>query len=367
MATWSRLYGSTRRRYRTGWWDARAERATVAPASQESAITDPYPLLFEPILKEKVWGGDRLARYGKDVTRGARIGESWEVADLAATAPSGGGGGSARSSIVNGPMGGRTLHDAVRRWGPDLLGAGWTGTTAFPLLVKLIDAREPLSIQVHPTPAYAQRHPEAHVKTESWYVLAADPGAHLLIGARPGVEAERIAAAPAELPELMQPVPAHAGDCHHIPSGTVHAIGGGITLAEIQTASDTTFRLYDWAGELGRDGRPLHLTEALEALTLDEPPPPVRLGDGERLRTLVTTDAYTLTAWRLPPEPRPFRPAAATVLLVTSGLAAVTTGAGWSSTLAAGATILVPAGCRVELSSPDDALVLTATLGGSGS
>jgi hypothetical protein len=130
--------------------------------------------VFEPILLEKVWGGRRLERYGKKLPPGKLIGESWEVADLPATSESGAGGGPARSVIANGALAGRTLHDALELWGEGLLGPKppWPGG-AYPLLVKFLDARENLSVQVHPSPAYAAAHPGAHLKTECWYVLQA--------------------------------------------------------------------------------------------------------------------------------------------------------------------------------------------------
>jgi mannose-6-phosphate isomerase len=244
--------------------------------------TAPYPLLLEPILMEKVWGGRRLEKLGKRLAPGALVGESWELADLASTSPSGGGGGAARSVIANGPLAGRTLHDALGLWGSDLLGRGAPtfaepkvgGTGRYPLLVKFLDARENLSVQVHPSPAYAATNPEAHLKTECWYILDAAPGSVIYKGIRAGVTRERFARdieAGTVVDDLIA-VPATPGECHTLPSGTVHALGAGVLVAEVQTPSDTTFRVYDW----GRKGRALHVDEALACIDFGPAPAAVR-------------------------------------------------------------------------------------------
>ncbi len=207
---------------------------------------EPYVLTFEPILKEKVWGGRRLGGLGKALPAGAMVGESWEVADLASTSEGGGGGGAARSVIREGALAGRTLHDAMRLWSPWLMADG-----GFPLLVKFLDAREHLSVQVHPSPEYARAHPDAHLKTECWYVMEAVPGSVIYKGVKPGVTRERFEAALRAgrgegVVELLDAVPAIVGECHNLPSGTVHALGAGVLVAEVQTPSDTTFRVYYW-------------------------------------------------------------------------------------------------------------------------
>jgi mannose-6-phosphate isomerase len=159
-------------------------------------MTKPYPLTFSPILLAKVWGGDRLARFGKPIRPGDTIGESWEIADLADTAASGAGGGAQRSVIAAGALAGRTLADALREWGPALLGAARPAEGGgFPLLVKLLDARENLSVQVHPSPAYARAHAGARLKTECWYILDSQPGSVIYKGVRPGIDRARFAAA----------------------------------------------------------------------------------------------------------------------------------------------------------------------------
>ena len=243
-------------------------------------MSKPYPIVFEPILKPKVWGGHRLAGYGKLLPTDQPFGESWELADLASTSSSGGGGEAEHSVIVNGELEGKTIQDAISLWADDLLGdAKLTTEGGFPLLVKYLDAREHLSVQVHPSPAYAKAHPQAHLKTESWFVLEAEPDAEgnppmIYKGFQEGVTKDDLAKAIADgtVPSIMRKELAVAGQCHTLPSGTVHALGAGVLVAEIQTPSDTTFRVYDWAKEYGREGRELHIEQAVECASFEHPP-----------------------------------------------------------------------------------------------
>jgi mannose-6-phosphate isomerase len=302
----------------------------------------PYPLELEPILKSKVWGGRRLTAFGKDVDATATVGESWEVADLPATSPSGGGGGAARSRIVDGPLAGQTLGDALRLWQGALVGQRWAGEPDFPLLVKYLDAREPLSVQVHPTPAYAAAHPGTHVKEESWYIIEADPDAVLYLGLQPGVDRDDLAAAirAGRPTDVLRSVPAMAGDCHHLPSGTVHALGAGIVVAEVQSPSDTTFRLYDWNAEYGRQPRALHIESALDTLLLDPPPAPVSLPPHGGSIDLATTYRYALRGVQGVAEAS-LGADRCSVVMVVDGSARVTDAAG-SRVLARGSTLVVP-------------------------
>jgi mannose-6-phosphate isomerase len=230
----------------------------------------PYPLLFHPILKQRVWGGRSLAALGKPLPRGTAIGESWEVADLPETIEGG------RSTIANGPLAGRTLREAIAEHREAILGAAkLTPEGGFPLLIKYLDARENLSVQVHPDEAYVARHPEAHLKSEAWIIMSAEPGAVIYKGVKPEVTREQFAhhlESERVIDDLVA-VPVAPGECHYLPSGTCHALGGGIVAAEIQTPSDTTFRVYDW----GRQGRELHVEQALECIRFGrssaEPPP----------------------------------------------------------------------------------------------
>lgn len=238
-------------------------------AAEHSA--DLYPLVLAPILMSKVWGGDRLRRFGKSVSSGAMIGESWELADLAATSASGGGGGAAQSIVMNGRWQGLSLRHVMQQWGSAGAGSLVLGAEgAFPLLVKFLDARENLSVQVHPSAAYAQAHAGAYLKTECWFILDAEPGSVIYKGVKPGVtramfESTLRQGDGAGVVDLMQAIPAVAGECHTLPSGTVHALGAGVLVAEVQTPSDTTFRVYDW----GRTGRELHIAQSMECIAFE--------------------------------------------------------------------------------------------------
>jgi mannose-6-phosphate isomerase len=228
-------------------------------------MPEPTPLRFVSQLLPKVWGGDRLRRYGKPVEIGSRIGESWVLADLPATSPSGGGGEARQSVVLDGPYAGQTIGRVLGELGTRFLGnTKLADDGTFPLLVKLLDARENLSVQVHPSPAYARAHAGAHLKTESWLVLEAEPGAKIYAGLRDGVTLDALARSIGEgsVPSLLRQIDARAGMLVHLPSGLVHALGAGVLVAEVQTASDTTFRIFDW----GRTERPLHIEQALECV-----------------------------------------------------------------------------------------------------
>ncbi|MFT4745730.1 MAG: mannose-6-phosphate isomerase [Nitriliruptoraceae bacterium] len=220
------------------------------------------PLTFTPRLVAKPWGGDRLRALGRDVPVGAQVGESWEVADLPddATTVS-----DPVSRVADGPLAGLSLGDLLLRDRDGLLGASAPSPSGrFPLLVKLLDARETLSVQVHPPLSIAA---DAH-KTETWVVLAAEPGAHLLLGVRDGVTADAVAAAAgsASLVPLLGRVAVVAGDVVHVPAGVIHALGAGVLVAEVQTPSDVTYRLYDWAEDGPDRSRRLHVPQAMESI-----------------------------------------------------------------------------------------------------
>lgn len=238
-------------------------------SSAASPDSRPYPLVLRPVLLEKVWGGRRLSTLGKPLaSTTGKYGESWELADMPSTSASGAGGGAVRSIIANGPLAGRTLHDAFEQWGTRLLPSGpGTRRTDFPLLIKFLDASENLSVQVHPSPAFARTHTGANLKTECWYIMHAEPGAVIYKGIKPGVtraDFERMARAnDRAMIDALVAVPAVSGECHNLPSGTLHALGAGVLVAEVQTPSDTTFRCYDW----GRVGRELHVDQTLACIS----------------------------------------------------------------------------------------------------
>ncbi len=315
-------------------------------------MTALYPLRFAPILLSKVWGGDRLARFGKSVPPGASIGESWEVADLDSTSAGGAGGGAQRSTILAGALAGKTLRDAATAWGSSLLGRARPGPGgAFPLLVKFLDARENLSVQVHPSPAYAASHPGAHLKTESWYVLAAEPGSVIYKGLRPGITRETFERHVREgsVAEDLLAVPAVVGECHTLPSGTCHALGAGVLVAEVQTPSDTTFRVFDW----GRAGRELHVRESLECIHWGPAPQAIRLPSPTGgVGPPAATEFYTLRHAHLSNEGETTvsRAGACTIVMALAGAGSLYSeeGAFAPVDLRAGTTVLVPAALAAE-------------------
>lgn len=232
-----------------------------------------YPLKFRPRFVPKVWGGRKIETVlGKSLPAGVAIGESWELFDF----PPGvveGETGWVSAEVANGPLVGRTLHSLVEEFDRELLGGVMpTGPQRqFPILIKFLDAREDLSVQVHPDEDYANTHPGAHLKSEAWYVIEADAGSRIYKGIAAGTtkESMRAAVADGSVEQKLISVPVKAGHCHYLPSGTVHALGAGILVAEVQTPSDTTFRLFDY-------GRPrsLHVEEALACIDFSGKPEP---------------------------------------------------------------------------------------------
>ena len=218
-----------------------------------------YPLIFEPIYKPRIWGGRNLERLlGKALPAGQAIGESWELADLPSDA----------SVVANGPQKGRSLHEVMQRWGKDLLGSAGLYRGRFPLLIKFLDAEDILSVQVHPDKeAAAELGGDLDPKYEAWYVVEARPGAVIYCGLKAGVSREMLVAASRDgtVGDLLNKFEAHAGDCFYLPAGTVHALGAGLVIAEPQTPSDVTYRLFDWNRvdpKTGK-GRELHLEQGI--------------------------------------------------------------------------------------------------------
>ena len=217
-----------------------------------------YPLLLSPVTKTALWGGFRLREeYGKE-SPFEKISEAWEL-----TVREGD-----ENRILNGEASGMTLSAYLASVGFDAVSPSYAGGH-FPLLIKLIDAADKLSVQVHPDDAYAHAHGIDSGKTEMWYVAQAAPGATLVSGLREGVSASdfRDAVARGELAAVMREIEVKAGDVFFIPAGLLHAIGAGILIAEIQQNSDTTYRVWDY-DRRGSDGklRELHVKEALEVV-----------------------------------------------------------------------------------------------------
>lgn len=240
-----------------------------------------YPLKFQPRLVEKIWGGRKFETVlGRSLPAGKLIGESWELYDF----PPGvvdDSGQWVSSEIANGPLAGRTLHSVIEEFGRALHGdVSLLAGGQFPILIKYLDAKENLSVQVHPDLGYTQRHPGAHLKSEAWYVVENDPGAKLYKGLKPGTSRQEFQQAIADgaVEQLITAISVKPGHCFYLPSGTVHALGAGILVAEVQTPSDTTFRVFDFNRIDSSTGKPrkLHVEEALECINFEkeEPQPP---------------------------------------------------------------------------------------------
>ena len=219
-----------------------------------------YPLRFYPVYKDYIWGGRRLAELGKILPENGRVAESWEIS----AHPNG------ISVISNGPLAGISLTDACEKLGSDLLGTALPKGQRFPLLIKLIDAQDCLSVQVHPDDDYAAYHEKGSPgKSEMWYVVSASPGARLIAGLKPGVDRRTFADAilSGNCLDLLNEVLVKPGDAINIPAGLVHAVGAGLVLYEIQQNSDITYRVFDYnrrndQGQL----RPLHIEKALDVI-----------------------------------------------------------------------------------------------------
>lgn len=222
-----------------------------------------YPFTFQPIFKDRVWGGRKLEElYGKFLPSRIPIGESWEITDR----PEG------VSVVTNGPLAGQDLRWLMQHHATELLGDSRPCAGRFPLLVKILDAQEKLSLQVHP-PAHKALELRGDPKTEMWYVADASPEADLFVGLRHGAtraEFER-RIQDGSVAECFHRIPVKHGDSMFLPSGRVHALGAGNVIFEIQQNSDTTYRVFDW-NRMGLDGKPreLHIPQALASIDFDD-------------------------------------------------------------------------------------------------
>jgi len=255
-----------------------------------------YPLRFQPIFRRYLWGGRRLeAVLGKALDEGNDYAESWEIVDH----------GDDQSVVTNGNLAGNTLRELVVSHGEELFGRHHP-LKSFPLLFKFLDAHRNLSVQVHPDDSGAAKlDPPDLGKTEAWVILHAEPGSLVYAGLKRGFDR---AALEREVNRGTTELCLHrfepkVGDCIFIPAGTVHALGEGLVVAEIQQASDTTFRLFDW-NRVDNDGklRPLHVEQALRTINYDFGPVEPQVAqtlDSKSVERLVSCDNFTLDRWSL--------------------------------------------------------------------
>ncbi len=224
-----------------------------------------YPIKFQPILKDKIWGGDKLVNNLNKKSNLKDIGESWEISDVEGDV----------SVVENGPLKGRSLKELLETYKGDLLGKNNFANfgTNFPLLIKFIDAKQDLSVQVHPNDELSKMRHNSFGKTEMWYIMQADEGSRLILGFNKTITAEDYVKLLEEkkIMSVLNDVPVEKGDAFFIETGTVHAIGAGIVLAEIQQTSDITYRIYDFdrVDDAGNE-RELHTELAIDALNFSD-------------------------------------------------------------------------------------------------
>jgi len=260
-----------------------------------------YPFIFQPILKERIWGGRELERlYAKPLPPGKPIGESWEISDRPGDA----------SVIANGALAGKTLRWLMENHAAEILGKAKPAAEGrFPLLCKILDAREKLSLQVHP-PADKAKKLKGEPKTEMWFIADAAPDASLYVGLKRGVTRSEFEKkiADGSVADCFHRILVRAGDAMFLPSGRVHAIGDGLVIFEIQQNSDTTYRVFDW-NRVGLDGKPreLHVAQSLASIDFNDFEP--KLVDAKfhgnefvKTRQLVFDTLFSVEHWEMVPK-----------------------------------------------------------------
>ncbi|MGC4032838.1 MAG: class I mannose-6-phosphate isomerase [Tepidisphaeraceae bacterium] len=313
-----------------------------------------YPMIFRPRFVDKMWGGQKLhSLLNKPIPTDKPIGESWELFDF----PPGvvdKSGNWVSAELTNGPHAGKTLHQLVQEFGPAMHGdvklVGDAGQ--FPILIKFLDAREDLSVQVHPPQSYADTHPGAHLKNEAWYVFQHDAGSRILKGLKAGVTRDQFAESikNGSSESLIQAIPVKDGECYYLPSGTVHALGAGCFVAEVQTPSDTTYRVFDFNRVDPSTGqtRQLHVDLALDCIDFSSAEPPAvakshTAGFFTTVTRLTTAPQFTIEKVRMNEgveQPIPYEQPV--VWIVLSGQVEITAGRELVKA-GPGTTILLPA------------------------
>lgn len=221
-----------------------------------------YPMKMQPVCKDYLWGGERLKRFNKK-SEGSIIAESWEVSCNEA----------GLTKVADGTYKGKTLKDVIEMSKKDFLGESFVETKKFPLLVKLIDANKDLSVQVHPTKMTANEANGESCKSELWYIVDCDPNSYIYLGFNKDVSKEEFMHAIQEktVCKLLNKIKVKKGEAYYIPAGTIHALGGGILVAEIQQNSNTTFRVYDYdRKDFAGNFRELHVERAKDVLNFNK-------------------------------------------------------------------------------------------------
>ena len=247
------------------------------------------PLTFQPIFIERMWGGRRLeSEFHKNLPPQKRIGESWEIVDRS----------EAQSIVANGPLRGKTLHELWKQHRQEIFG-DVPDTPRFPLLIKILDAHEKLSLQVHPPENVASRL-GGEPKSEFWYVAAADPDAELFLGFREPITRDRFKERLREgtVIDHVHKIAVQTGDAVFLPAGRVHAIGAGNLLIEIQQNSDTTYRAFDWnrTDPATSTKRDLHVEQAIQCIDFEDVQPQLIQSEGE---LLISHSLFEIRKWNL--------------------------------------------------------------------
>ena len=317
-----------------------------------------YPLRFQPIFRQYLWGGRRLGSLlNKSIGSDDDYAESWELVDRA----------NDQSVVTHGALQGKSLSELILEFGKDLVGSNCfeqINSTElpeqlrqrFPLLLKYLDAHRVLSVQVHPDDSYGMKMGEPDLgKTEAWFVVHAEPESKIYAGLKKGVTQSdlRIALEKGKVEECLHVICPNAGDCVFIPAGTVHAIGSGLVIAEIQQSSDTTFRLFDW-NRVDKSGkaRPLHIDQSFDVIDFDRGPVEPQVAkpmENGRTENLVDCDKFVLNRWSFEEPVSINTEGRFRILTVTDGTTIVE-GDPSGDELAQGQTIFIPAACStVEL------------------
>jgi mannose-6-phosphate isomerase len=310
-------------------------------------ITISHPLVFEPLFMERIWGGRMLESvYGKEIPAGLRIGESWEIVDRE----------EAQSVVHLGPLRGLTFHELWTERRAEIFGSRVPDSERFPLLFKLLDAQERLSVQVHPPAAIAPSL-NGEPKTEMWYFLATEENARVYAGLKQGVTREQFEQSlqEGEVADCVHQIPVQAGEALFIQSGRIHAIGSGNLICEVQQNSDTTYRVFDW-NRPGTDGLPraLHIAESMASIDFDDVEPTLESHPGE----LVTECEYfRIEKWAITTPRAAVQPDEFAIFTCLSGEVACA-----GMTFQPGDFFLVPAvlaGAMIEATSPEAAVLRT--------